>query len=440
MRRKLSLILGVIAVLATPLVPTASSGAGAELFKPRGVHLSFTADTATTTTAAWLTDTLADPHPFVTYGEARGPSDNPCAETPLNRRVSATSQPAPGVDALVHEATMVGLTPGATVCYRVGGNSFGGWSPVRAFHPAPRGPEPFSFIAFGDHGTRPQSQTTTARAVREDADLLLMLGDLSYANGNQPVWDVWQNQIEPLVATVPTMMALGNHEVEDAWVTQAFRARFAHPGEELYYSFDYANVHFLVVEAGAALEEAILAEEIAFVEADLASAVARRAAREIDFIVVAQHFPIWSNHDTRGPYDPALVGIEEQILQRYSVDLLLTGHNHHYERSKPMAYGQPTAEQTDTYTDPAGYIEVIAGGGGQSLYDFVAPEDFQAWSASWAKRYHYIRLDVSGPSLRLRAITTDDPAGQVIDEFTLHRVAAKVPAAAHPVVEVGLGP
>ena len=49
---------------------------------------------------------------------------------------------------------------------------------------------------------------------REQPAFHLLLGDYSYANGKQPVWDEWLNLIEPMTRSVPLMAALGNHENE----------------------------------------------------------------------------------------------------------------------------------------------------------------------------------------------------------------------------------
>lgn len=61
----------------------------------------------------------------------------------------------------------------------------------------------------------------------------------------------------------------------------------------------------------------------------------------------------------------------------------------------------------------------ITGDGGKSLYEFTAPENFQPWSAVYASPYHYVRFDVDGDTMRVSSIATDEPAGEVLDTFTL---------------------
>lgn len=378
---------------------------------PRGVHLSFAGDTRTTTTATWFTDGIAAPDSLVEYGPVLpGMSDDDILLEPLPLQAEGTAAATPGVAATTHRATMGGLTAGGRVRYRVGRS--GAWSPVRTFAPAPAGRE-FTFAHLGDNGLTANSARTWEFLEARRPDLVLIAGDLSYANGIQPVWDRWFDQIEPVAAAIPVMAAPGNHENKDSGGA-AFKARMTHPGANSYYAFDYANVAFVASTAGVFLSDGTIVQELAEMDRALATAAIRRAAGEIDFVAVLQHYPLWTDHESRGPLNPGLVLVEEQILQRHQVDLVLVGHDHFYERSVRMAYGQP---------GPAGYVQVISGGGGQSLYDFVAPEAFQSWSAAHAKRYHCVLYSVGATAVTGRAFATDVPGGELIDEFAVARRA-----------------
>jgi len=394
--------------------------------RPRGVHLSFTADSATTTTATWFTDGLRDPGTVVEWGVVEpGMRRRDAERAPFDHIDSGEATQAPGVSVLTHKATMGELAPGQPVRYRVGRP--GAWSPVRVFRPAPRPDGPWTFAHIGDHGTTADAQATTAFLRRERPDLVLVAGDLSYANGDQPVWDQWLGQLEPLAAKVPTMCAAGNHEDKD-FGGETFRNRLAHPGGEAYYAFDVANVAFVVSTGGVFVDDGRLPAELAELERALASAALRRAAGAVDFVAVMQHYPLWTNHESRGPLNPALVVAEEQLLQRYAVDLLLVGHDHFYERSAPMVYGQvPSVPGVGRQ----GYVQVISGGGGKSLYDFVPEGAFQSWSAEHARRFHAVLYAVDGGTLTARAVATDGRREE-LDRFTLLRRPAASVAAVPP--------
>jgi hypothetical protein len=65
----------------------------------------------------------------------------------------------------------------------------------------------------------------------EGIDLILHVGDLSYADGVQHRWDKWGRMFEYLAATVPWMVFVGNHENEDVGSPfLAYQTRFRMPG------------------------------------------------------------------------------------------------------------------------------------------------------------------------------------------------------------------
>ncbi|WP_352888749.1 hypothetical protein [Sinimarinibacterium thermocellulolyticum] len=101
-------------------------------------------------------------------------------------------------------------------------------------------------------------------------------------------------------------------------------------------------------------------------------------------------------------------------MLRYGVDLLLVGHDHGYQRSKPMGLGRPM---------PFGYTQVCAGGGGVGMRRF---DGFSAWSAAQHRRYGFVEYAVDGATLKCTAWAVDtaedgEPtqAISVIDEFDL---------------------
>ena len=53
------------------------------------------------------------------------------------------------------------------------------------------------------------------REVHENGvDLVLHVGDISYANGVVKIWDTFMRYIEPYASAVPYMIGIGNHEYD----------------------------------------------------------------------------------------------------------------------------------------------------------------------------------------------------------------------------------
>ncbi len=182
-------------------------------------------------------------------------------------------------------------------------------------------------------------------------------------------------------------------------------------------------MHFCVGTGGSLVREDNLASvpeflaELLWMEADLATAALRRAAGEIDFIVFVQHYSFWTNCEGRDPGNFTAILLEEHMMLGYGVDLVAVGHDHVYERSKPMAYGIPVN---------SGYVQVTQGGGGQSLYELIP--DIADWSEISTLRHGVTKFVVEGTTIRGTTYSVENdaiellPNGglQVIDSFEIH--------------------
>lgn len=411
-----------------------------DLGGPRGVALGFPDANAQGTTVTWFTSGSVDPGTVIRYGvvpdgardgqlyraltDVRAGSSHPAPYGEGNLGHPSFGQPTDGeLPVLVHRVQLPTFPRGSTVAYQVGAGDQ--WTPVRTFRPGIGDQAGFTLAHVGDHGRNVASHRTTAAIAALAPNAVVIAGDLSYANGTQPHWDTWASRAEALTGSVPLLPTAGNHESKD-FNGDTYRARFAHPNPgRAWYSIDLHNVHLLSNTAGAFLRAEdpqaageLVRDELTWMERDLAAAAARRAAGALDFIVVTQHFPLYTDHRTRGPVSAAHVAAQEQLFQRYGVDLLLVGHDHMYQRSKPMAYGVPT-------TEGAGYVQVCAGAGGQSLYEFTPVgtteteidgeqpwQRWSLWSEAWARQFSFVTYRVAGDTIEATAYGWDDVEGQ----------------------------
>jgi hypothetical protein len=381
---------------------------------PRGLHVSFSDDPRTTRTLTWFTDGRNDPGTVIEYGPITpGMSASAIANAPFPARATGSVQQTFGVDALTHRAVATGLDPQLPVRYRVGAD--GAWSTVRTLQAAPAESDRFRFCHFGDSGVTGPATWVRDGVIGMQPDFLIVAGDLSYADGTQPIWDEWFQQMQPLFAHTPMMAAPGNHENKDA-NGEGYLSRtthFAPPASRGWYSFDYGRIHFVASTGGAFVADLRLPVELLWLEQDLARAALRRAAGEIDFIIFFNHFTIWTDQEGRSPNDPLLVTLLEQIVLRYGIDLLVVGHDHIYQRSHKMAYGR----RADN-----GYIQVCQGAGGKSMRGFDPISD---WSAADRRRYSFVEYEVERERITARTWAVDNfdnsraTGLELIDTFTL---------------------
>jgi 3',5'-cyclic AMP phosphodiesterase CpdA len=110
----------------------------------------------------------------------------------------------------------------------------------------------------------------------------------------------------------------------------------------------------------------------AWLEKELAAA---RRNRDIDWVVVCMHQVAISTVDK---FNGADLGIRQEwvpLFDRYGVDLVVCGHEHHYERSHPIRGQQsnqtltpiPAATATDVIDTTKGTVHMVIGGGGTSV-------------------------------------------------------------------------
>ena len=316
-----------------------------------------------------------------------------------------------GVD---HAVLLDGLAPGTTYFYRVVSDTdtTGG---ADSFATAPAGDASFRFLAFGDLGrATPEQLEVAARVDSLDADLAILTGDIIYdageaANFTPQYFDVYR----PTIARIPFYPSLGNHDVVTANglpYLDAFHLPSNNPAaSERYYSFDFANAHFVALEVTVENQPPD-ATMLAWLDADL-------AASSRLWKIVYFHVPMLSNPGGHGGDDVIRTELQP-IFEARGVDLVFQGHNHFYTRTYPTIGTTPVAvAQEPDYVNPGAPVYVVTGGGGRVLYALGPSLPYEAFSKS---TFHVTAVDVSGNTLTLRAVERD---GAVMDSMTLTKEA-----------------
>lgn len=261
----------------------------------------------------------------------------------------------------IFTAEMTGLKPGK-VYYQFGGKS-ASLSPVRSFHFGPKSSTTTSFIAYGDMGTMaPNDKNSTAEILAHvsDVDVIIHVGDISYAMGHAKKWEEWFTEIEPVATQVPYHVCLGNHEYD--WPTQSFKPklfsymkdgggecgipydkRFHMPGPKLrtkdfltgstniYHSINVGLVHFIMLSSEHNMT--VGSEQYEWLLSDL-QGVNRSVT---PWVVFGQHRPFYGSTVVRIlPEYSIMRKILEPLFVKYKVDLVLFGHIHQYQRTCRM--------------------------------------------------------------------------------------------------------
>ncbi|GEM_PF-2338266 len=305
----------------------------------------------------------------------------------------------------------------------------------RSFEIAPRPPAdgPLRVAFLADVGRTADSWRMLDAVANASPDLVLVGGDVSYANGDAAKWDEWLARVEPLASRVPMMAAMGNHEtycggdmpfVCASEVAQ-YRARFPASGASAFYAFDDGPARFVALDTEAYHQDPGLKPGTS-PEAQLAFLNASLAARPSAWTVVYFHRPLYSSNLRDGGSDVAARASLVPALQAGGADVVLYGHAHAYERTWPLLNGTP-ATRGSSWREGQGIVYVDSGGGGESLYadDFDAQQP--GWSAKRDAGYEFVLLTITTKEIAARTIAED---GSVLDSFRAERVEPQAPASA----------
>ncbi len=260
-----------------------------------------------------------------------------------------------------HQGHLCGLTPGTTYSYQVGSVGADGsahFSAVHTFHTAPDvGAHPDAEVVLGfvgdSRGGYDVWQQVVGQLQSRVPDLILFSGDAVTIGITQYEWEDFFTRAEPLFATTPVVSANGNHEGN----APNYYAQMALPGDQQNFGLDYGFAHITVANDTPEDPNAITGAFRDAIEADFSASDSAR------WKLFMHHQPIWSA-STRHGSSTTLQQAWQPVIDAHHIDLVLNGHDHDYEVTKPLV-GMNV--QTGTAADSA-TVYVVAGGAGAELY------------------------------------------------------------------------
>ena len=241
----------------------------------------------------------------------------------------------------------------------------------------PKDKSSYDFVSVGDWGCTGETDKTVANILKREPNLIIGLGDYAYSDSVK----CWMDKIKPFEKLV--RIVLGNHENVDNYAINVFESlRYSIPDvymdlfglKNQYYSFDYANVHFLMMSTEIPYEND--SAQFKFVINDLKQASENSTTK---WIIVANHRTMYP------PYYGPSITLDTSIGKKfrdtyhplfdlYRVDLVLQGHVHYYQRSFPLKYNTLDPEipivtdlHKNYYIKPLGPMFITIGTGGVEI-------------------------------------------------------------------------
>lgn len=238
-----------------------------------------------------------------------------------------------------------------------------------------------------------EHQKTAALVTGINPQYVLTVGDNQYDSGTitefrnfyDKTWGKFKN------ITKPTP---GNHEWYDKLngYKQYFGAAIATPQGKPYYSFDVGDFHFVALDSDP-VTDGISTEQVAWLKQDLAK-------NTKSCVGGYWHHPRFNS----GEYGDlkSIAPLWDEMVKA-KADVVFSGHDHHYERLKPLN----SAGRVD---EANGVRSAVVGIGGDSLYTQIKPRE--GVEKSFAK-HGVMKLTLNGKSYSWEIIGTD---GKVLDK------------------------
>lgn len=344
-----------------------------------------------------------------------------------------------------HSVSLTGLEPGKKYAYRVGDAARGWWSDTGVIETA-NGSDSFTFFHMTDEQSQNDRQYATwANTVNAAFELfpqskfILSSGDQTDNPANIRQWKWLFDSAAGDLMNTAFMPTAGNHEDEGFVLDENFLLPAA-PDQDretgVYYSFDYNNAHFMVLNTndagpGGALGDA----QLEWLKNDAAQSNAQ-------WKIVSLHKAMYSNGSHYDDSDvKALRKQLGSLMPDLGIDLVLQGHDHVYLRTDAMDGNKIVKSASKNISfdgrdyeakiEPAGSIYVISACAGVKNYkvknaastDLLFP---RAQSIVEVDSPVFSAIRIDGSSMYFDAFSVDGGDTRRIDSFAVEKADTAV--------------
>lgn len=276
----------------------------------------------------------------------------------------------------VWNATLNNLLPQTKYLYRIiSDNKI--YSSTYSFATASLSDDEFSFLFMTDpqyyeeKGASKFNKMTEDHIIKNNIKFGLITGDISDRGGNSSYWDMFYTKSS--LMKVPFVTTVGNHEYYDSATTTTdntiYNQFFNNPqnGPESVkgssYYFVYNNALFIMLDSEAS--SSYLSQQKQWFK-DVCSSI------KSSYIIVGTHRSAYAgaNYVADGRNFIANWG---EVFDEYQVDLVLSGHDHIYSRTKKLVGGEITTEKYK------GTTYILGGTAGDKKYSKKSDENLSKW-------------------------------------------------------------
>ncbi len=346
--RVISIVL-TLSMLMSCLVFSASADEAAPDTTPTRISVVFNGDSATQRGITWYTK--ANTTSLVTITDESG--------NPVNAKIEY-AEVFEWEGNFVHKATVSGLEAGKTYIYDVGDETV---RSAAGTFVTDNGDSKVDFITFADvQAGNEENFNKAARVVAQafktmpTAEFMTCLGDFTDDSTNEE-WDWYDSSMRAVNMSTTLAPVAGNHDglgVEN-WFNNMFNldtSESVQVKDGVNYSFDYGNIHFAVINTNDVLSISI--PQLTWLKNDMNST-------DKDWKIVLMHKSPYSlGKDAKWPDALYLQRSLTSVVDSCGVDLVLSGHDHQYLRTKPLKSNKVSDD---------GAVYILSGTAGAKRYE-----------------------------------------------------------------------
>ena len=353
-----------------------------------------------------------------------------------------------------HSASVTGLDDGASYYYRVGDKENGWWSDAFPFSTGDAADvdDAFTFINVNDSQGMVESDydvykntLAAADAAFPTASFTVHGGDFVDDGANEDYWTWALDDANGVAQGMSMTPAAGNHEAKSdvEGITDAnpivshFNLANVPAGQDLssgvYYSYAYKNATFVVLNTNdLGADEGLSQAQYDWAYDTLANAGTQ-------WKIVLMHKSPYSNGPHQSDSDVAAIRSQiDALAAACDVDLVLSGHDHVYNRTPFLSRGeaQDVAKETQTYEgqnyetalNPNGTAFVIAGTAGVKNYVQTPSADIPSEVALDLAVPVYSGITIDGDHLYYQAYKVEGGTSALVDSFAISKAEEDAPA------------
>lgn len=300
-----------------------------------------------------------------------------------------------------HQVAVTDLLPGTSYTYRVGDAAANVWSDAKSFV-TDNGDEAFKFITIAD--VQASSNENFAHAaltlkgalsVMPDAEFTVNLGDYVNDNTNDE-WDWYFSNFAFANDILTQVPVAGNHDgnITNKFNTNCFKNTFCldqsknESIEGVYYSFDYGNAHFAVLNTN---------DMYPMSQAQRNWLINDMSASDAQWKIILAHRSFYSaGKNINKPDTIVMRNVLLPIIDQLDIDMVYAGHDHMYLRTNQV--------KGDALVEGTTYVDEIYNG--EKVTFAVNPEGtvYTLPSTAGTKRYT-VNEDAIPPILDVAAVT-----------------------------------